>query len=61
MHTTTVRLSDTTKAKLDDLCRLRQWSQSDWMRYWIEREWQRNRDLIEQARELAAQVQQNAD
>jgi hypothetical protein len=58
MNPTTFRLDDTAKSKLADLCQLRQWTKSDLVRYWIEREWQRNRDLIEQSKELAAQVRQ---
>ena len=56
MKATTIRLSDTSKSKLDDLCRLRQWSQSDLMRYWIEQDWHRNRDLIEKSKALADTV-----
>lgn len=58
MQSTTVRLSEVARSKLADLCRLRQWSQSDFFRYAIEKEWRRNQELIKKSEELAAAARQ---
>ena len=56
MRPTAVRLSDIGHERLEKLCHLRQWSQSDLFRYLLEQEWQKNGQAADEAWEARAAI-----